>query len=354
MTKELAERVGEPGDIDLLKTGFTYKTLQAISQTDFIPKGLRGNVPAILACVMAGKEMGLPPMEALNKIDVIDGRPSPSAELMVAMVYRSGHEVYPGDISEESATAIGVRFLPDGEKREHSFTFTMEDARRAGLGGKKNWKTYPGPMLYWRAVSQLIRMVFPDVMSAFKAYTGDELGEDDWTPPDPGTMAVAEDGHEDIAEAVVVESESGGVTTFDLEVESPEDKDDATRPFTKEDETPTKPASTEPGNPTEELQFLLRSAPPKDKGTACDWYERVCDLMHTEAGGDPDVAFKGLDAWRKYEYKMAREHPGEGYHGAIPEATRLSVWKAPVVKAYLKWWAPLAAKQVEEALDGEA
>ena len=76
--------------------------------------------------------------------------------------------------------------------------------------------------------------------------------------------------------------------------------------------------------------------------------------MGSEAGANPDVAFKGIEAWRKYEYKMARENPKAGYHGALPEATRLSVWKAPVVKAYLGWWAPLAAKQVEEALDGEA
>jgi len=188
MTGELVESIGNTQDIDLMGTGFTYKTLQAISNTEFVPRGLRGNVPAILACVMAGKELGLDPMESLNKIDVIDGRPSPSGELMVAMVMRRGHEIYPSpNNSDTAATAIGVRTLPNGDTREVQFTFTWQDAERAKLTGKDNWKKYPGPMLYWRAVTQLVRIYFPDCLTSFKAYTPDELGSADWIPEDPDT-----------------------------------------------------------------------------------------------------------------------------------------------------------------------
>lgn len=172
-------------DPDLSSAPFTYKTLQVIATTDFVPKPLRGNVPAILACVMAGREWGLGPMESLSRIDMIDGRPSPSGELLVARVFAAGHEIYPKDLSDKSATAVGIRHLPDSTPRTQEFTFTWEMAQRAGLTGKSNWRNYPEAMLYWRAAAQLVRFMFPDVLTSFKAYTPDELGSSDWVPPDP-------------------------------------------------------------------------------------------------------------------------------------------------------------------------
>lgn len=176
--------------IDLGTAPMTYTTLVAISNTDFIPRSLKGNPPAILACILSGRELGLGPMESLQKIDVIDGRPAPSAELLVAMVFKAGHRIFPTELTETSATAKGIR--SDGA--EYEFTFTWADAQRAGLTGKSNWKNYPGPMLYWRAASQLCRILFPDVLTSFKAYTPEELGSNDWVPPDPrASQEVAEE-----------------------------------------------------------------------------------------------------------------------------------------------------------------
>ena len=350
MSKELAERIGEDGDIDLLATGFTYKTLQAISQTEFVPKGLRGKVPAILACVMAGRELGLGPMESLNKIDVIDGRPSPSAELMVAMVYRAGHEVYPGAVSEESATAIGIRCLANGDVRRHTFTFTMEDARRAGLATKNNWKNYPGPMLYWRAVSQLVRMVFPDVMSAFKAYTPDELEQDDWEPPDP-TLTVAEDGPEPVEATIIDRPEpvETSVTELDLEM----DKGSGNGTVTQyEEDDPARPfEATFEGHTPEELTHLLSVGIPKGKGDACDAYERVCDLLVECTGADTDVAHKSLESWRQHQYRIGRDNPGQGSHGSLMIVSRLSGWKSGAVQDFLRWFWPLAEKRATEVVN---
>ncbi len=97
------------GDVDLTATGLTYKTLQAIISTKMVPVAYRGKLLEALACIMYGQEMGLTPIESLNKIDMIDGRASPSAELMVAMVYRAGHELYGEEMSASAVTAVAVR-----------------------------------------------------------------------------------------------------------------------------------------------------------------------------------------------------------------------------------------------------
>ncbi|MFH2071219.1 MAG: hypothetical protein ABIJ75_00015 [Actinomycetota bacterium] len=192
------------GDVDLATAPLTYKTLQAIADTEFIPKEMRGKVPVILACVLAGRELGLGPMESLQKIDVIDGRPAPSAELLVAMVFRAGHRIYPKEITPTTATAKGERMGPDGKTITFEFTFTMKDAERAGLASKFSFKHYPGPMLYWRAASQLVRIFFPDVVTAMKAYTPDELGSEEWVA-EPYSGATT-----DIEEAEVVDPTQAG------------------------------------------------------------------------------------------------------------------------------------------------
>ena len=64
-----------------------------ISSTEFVPKSLRGRAPAVAAAILAGRERGLPPMVSLASIDVVDGRPTLSAQLLAALVYRAGHRI---------------------------------------------------------------------------------------------------------------------------------------------------------------------------------------------------------------------------------------------------------------------
>lgn len=208
-TQHLPAKPEAKADLDLTSAPFTYRTLRAIASTEFVPKELRGKPEAILACVLAGREWGLGPMESLSRIDMIDGRPAPSGELLVARVFAAGHEIYPEELSDKTATAVGIRHLRDGTTRTLKYTFTWEMASRvmvakwsgpqgnrtksySPLTEKDNWLNYPQAMLYWRAASQLVRFLFPDVLTSFQAYTPDELGSSDWVPPPPGEEASTE------------------------------------------------------------------------------------------------------------------------------------------------------------------
>ncbi len=147
--------------------------LQYIANTELVPRAYRGNMPAIMACVLTGRALGLDEMTSLRMIYVVDGKATLSAELMVMAVRRHGHSIG-GESSPESATAKGRR-RDSGD--EMSVTWTLEDAKRAGLVSKQNWQKYPQAMLWARAVSQLIRMLFPDSLMGL-AYTPDEMGDD--------------------------------------------------------------------------------------------------------------------------------------------------------------------------------
>lgn len=162
----------------------TGDQIRYIAGTEFVPKGLRGNVPAIMACIQSGREIGLAEMESLRQIHVIDGRPSMSAELMVKLIRRRGHSIT-GEYGDGKVTARGRR-ADNGD--EMSVEWTRYMAVRANLIGKDNWKKYPESMLWARAVSQLARMLFPDALGGI-SHTPDEL---EMTPEERISEAIGE------------------------------------------------------------------------------------------------------------------------------------------------------------------
>jgi len=141
-----------------------------IADTEFVPKAYRGNVPAIFACIATGRELGLGDLHALRSIHIVDGKPTLSAELMVSLARRAGHSIS-GETGPESATVRGKRG-DNGD--EMAVTWTMEMAKRAGLATKTSWKSYPEALLWARAVSQLCRMLFSDVLAGV-SHTPDEF-----------------------------------------------------------------------------------------------------------------------------------------------------------------------------------
>lgn len=189
--------------LDLAGAPFTWKTLHAISKTEFVPNGLRGKPEAILACILTGRELGLGPMQSMQHIDVIDGKPSPSAEWMVGQVFEAGHAIAITEQTDKKCTVVGKRFRDGKVIAEMPFTFTIEMAARAGLSGKTNWKHYPEAMLYWRATAQLCRQFFPDLLHGLR-YLPEELGSESSLVALEPPLTVAEDAT--IIDTVVVEA----------------------------------------------------------------------------------------------------------------------------------------------------
>jgi hypothetical protein len=148
-----------------------FRLCETLCQTNFVPDAFRNRPAETLAAVLYGRELGVGPMQALQQINVIKGKPSASPELMRALVRRRGHSISVIENGDENCVLEGVR--ADDGTVERS-TFTMDDAHRANLANGGAWKTYPKAMLLARATSQLCRSLFADVISGI-SYTPEEL-----------------------------------------------------------------------------------------------------------------------------------------------------------------------------------
>lgn len=141
-------------------------------ESGLLPSSIKTPAAALLI-MKAGRELGIPATYALRNIHVIQGRPTCSAELMMALV----HQRYgPGRIlvKESTSSRCVVLCRPPGWDIVAETVWTMEDARQAKLDGKETWKQYPRAMLRSRAVSEACRTHFPAAIAGM--YTPEELG----------------------------------------------------------------------------------------------------------------------------------------------------------------------------------
>lgn len=123
--------------------------------------------------IITGHELGLSPAQSLRGIYVVSGKPVLSADLMVAVVRRSGL-CESWRTVESTAERCTITTRRRGESVDATRTWTMADAKRAQITGKSIWTAYPATMLRHRCAADLAREVYPDVLMGL--YDPEELG----------------------------------------------------------------------------------------------------------------------------------------------------------------------------------
>ena len=132
------------------------------------------------AQIMTGLELGVPPMQAMSNIAIINGRPQVWGELAVALILAKGFGFDSG-VEGKGDARVGWAEVtrPDGTKRRR--TFSVEQAKQAGLwdtratvpdrwnGGKPKpndspWFRYQDDMLAWKATARVLKISASDVM----------------------------------------------------------------------------------------------------------------------------------------------------------------------------------------------
>lgn len=131
--------------------------------------------------VMAGAELGLPPFASMSGIHIIQGKPVLGANVIATLIKNSGRYDY--QVRKCDATECVLAFHENG-KLSGEVSFTMAEAKAAGLTGKDNWAKFPSDMLFARAISRGARRFAPGIFGGSPVYTPDEMGAD-----------VDEDGH---------------------------------------------------------------------------------------------------------------------------------------------------------------
>lgn len=173
MSKEITEK-----QIMRRRTGFdlapaTFSDAQQICKmlagSGVVPQSYAGRPRDIFVAISMGLEIGLKPLQALQGIAVINGRPTIWGDALIGLVRRhpdcvSIQETF--DVETQTATCTATR----RGQPPHTQTFSAAEAKAAGLLGKKGpWSQYPRRMLQMRARSWCLRDLFPDALKGLSS-----------------------------------------------------------------------------------------------------------------------------------------------------------------------------------------
>jgi hypothetical protein len=178
-----------------------FSEMAASSQ--MVPRDYVGKPTNIMVAVQMGSEIGLAPMQALQNIAVINGRPSVWGDAMLALC--KAHPAWGGikemiDGTDTDMVAV-CEIHRKGDNPVIS-TFSVDDAKKANLWGKTGpWQQYPKRMLQMRARGFALRDAFPDALKGLiSAEEARDIPPDDFKgptitatvdPPEPVSTAPA-------------------------------------------------------------------------------------------------------------------------------------------------------------------
>jgi hypothetical protein len=178
-------KTSQPGAAVSVLTPRTFEQLVTFAdlaaQSGMVPKDYINKPGAIMVAVQMGSELGLSPMQSLNSIAVISGRPGVFGDGLIGLCRQSPLcqdivETFEGEGESRAAVCVATRRGSTPTKAR----FSVADAKKAGLWGKAGpWTQYPDRMLQNRARGFALRDAFPDLLRGLK--TVEELRD---TPPD--------------------------------------------------------------------------------------------------------------------------------------------------------------------------
>lgn len=133
-----------------------------LSKSNMVPKDYQNNPGNILVAIQWGMELGLKPLQAMQNIAVINGRPSLWGDAVIALVRSSPLCEYIIETTDGDTAICRVKRRGEDEQVR---TFSDADAKAAGLLGKQGpWTQYKPRMRQMRARAFALRDVFPDVL----------------------------------------------------------------------------------------------------------------------------------------------------------------------------------------------
>lgn len=137
------------------------KMCQYLMQTPHYKKmGAEG----VFAIVQKAKSLNVNPLDALNGgLYFVQGKVEMSSQMMAQLIRQAGHSVTKDQKSDDSICILHGKRKDNGDTWTE--TFSLQDAKRAGIYKENGpWGKYPRNMLYARALSNLGRQLFPDVI----------------------------------------------------------------------------------------------------------------------------------------------------------------------------------------------
>lgn len=262
-----------------------FQLASKMVNTTMVPTRFMGRDKAddATAAILYGAELGLNPIQSLQRIIPIHGMPSMEARTMVALLKSRGYKIRVASQSPASVTVIGI----DLEGEQYESTWTIERAHLAGYvptpveGSKKrpdvqdDWVTTtksfrnggsktsvlgnmkyitdPQAMLKAKAQSEVCRDMAPDVLLGI-SYTSEELMSERWDEPQPERRAASGGSAAPITVEEIFGDRGSGDAAADAEVVDAEEVQD--EPAADEEAGHQSQGAAPPASPT----------PPSDSG----------------------------------------------------------------------------------------
>lgn len=139
-----------------------------IAKSDLAPRDYKDKPQNVLIAMQMGLEVGLSPMQSIQNIAVINGRPSIWGDSMLALC--QNHRDFESIDENQSTNEKGVCIVKRRGMEPQTRTFTVDDAKKAGLWGKQGpWQTSPARMLKLRARAFALRDTFADALRGLQS-----------------------------------------------------------------------------------------------------------------------------------------------------------------------------------------
>lgn len=174
-------------------TAEAMELAKTLASSQLIPKAFQQRPGDVFVAMMWSHSLGIPIVQGLQGIAVINGKPSLYGDALLAVCMGSGQmtdieETFTGNADNLTATCKVTR---RGKPTPVVSTFSIADARAAGLLGKPGpWKQYTSRMLKMRARAFALRDAFPDVLSGIAS--AEEMQDVEGTATEKATENVAE------------------------------------------------------------------------------------------------------------------------------------------------------------------
>ncbi len=148
---------------------------EVLADSNLLPAQYRKNPANVLLAAELGEALGIPTIQAINSIHVIEGKPSAGADLMASIVRRAGHRIRVSEKRGQDGPVVTAQLIrADDPDFTFESTWDMARARQAKLDGKENWKKYPASMMRARAIMEVCRAGASEAMYGVN-YTPEEL-----------------------------------------------------------------------------------------------------------------------------------------------------------------------------------
>jgi hypothetical protein len=191
MSTELSTTTTPARGLALASFDDAFRFSKMVAASDFAPKDFRGKPESCLLAIQHGSEVGLSPMQSLQSIAVINGRPTIWGDAALALVQSSSQCVYVREYTDgdgDNLTAF-CEVQRRGYPQPTVAKFSVADAKKAGLWGKTGpWTQYPGRMLALRARGFALRNAFADALRGL--VTAEEAQDYPTTPAAAQAVAV--------------------------------------------------------------------------------------------------------------------------------------------------------------------